>query len=133
MAEFTTDPWTPATGREWLQAPCRRIRFVGEASGSRLRTADRYSRPTHQRLQPSIYVTRTHVRIGDRRIGPNEPCYIIAEAGINHNGDLALARQLVDAAVDAGVDAIKFQKRKLSEVYQESILAEPRLGEQALQ
>jgi sialic acid synthase SpsE len=62
------------------------------------------------------YVTRTHVRIGDRRIGPNEPCYIIAEAGINHNGDLAIARQLVDAAVDAGVDAIKFQKRKLSAV-----------------
>src|SRR4029453_16202246 len=85
------------------------------------------------RLQPSIFVTRTHVRIGDRRIGPNEPCYIIAEAGINHNGDLAIARQLVDAAVDAGVDAIKFQKRKLSEVYQENILAEPRLGEQALQ
>jgi N-acetylneuraminate synthase len=77
--------------------------------------------------------TRTHIRIGDRRIGPNEPCYIIAEAGINHNGDLSLAKRLVDAAVDAAADAVKFQKRKLSEVYQERILAEPRLAEQALQ
>ena len=78
-------------------------------------------------------MSRTHIRIGDRRIGPNEPCYIIAEVGINHNGDIDLAKQLVDAAALAGVDAVKFQKRKLSEVYQERILAEPRLGEQALQ
>jgi N-acetylneuraminate synthase len=78
-------------------------------------------------------MNRTHIRIGDRRIGPNEPCYIIAEAGINHNGDLDLAKKLVDAAANAGADAVKFQKRKLNEVYQESILAEPRLGEQALQ
>src|SRR5262249_41844909 len=74
-----------------------------------------------------------HIIIGSRRVGPNEPCYIIAEAGINHNGELALAKKLVDAAEAAGVDAVKFQKRKLEEVYQEAILEQPRNGEQGLQ
>ena len=46
------------------------------------------------------------IKIDGRRIGPNEPCYIIAEVGINHNGSLKLAKELVDAAVDAGADAV---------------------------
>jgi sialic acid synthase SpsE len=49
------------------------------------------------------------VRVGDRRIGGGERCFVIAEAGINHNGDASLAHRMVDAAADAGVDAIKFQ------------------------
>ena len=49
------------------------------------------------------------VKIGDRLVGDNYPCYIVAEAGINHNGDVTLARKLVDAAAEAGADAIKFQ------------------------
>ncbi len=48
-------------------------------------------------------------RIGDRDIGANAPCFIIAEAGVNHNGSLALAHDLVDIAADSGADAIKFQ------------------------
>jgi len=48
-------------------------------------------------------------KILDRMIGGSEPCYIIAEAGVNHNGDLALAHKLIDAAVDARADAVKFQ------------------------
>ena len=53
----------------------------------------------------------TPVRFGDRAVGPGEPVYVIAEIGINHNGDLDIARRLIDAAVDAGCDAVKFQKR----------------------
>ena len=49
------------------------------------------------------------VAIGDRKVGPGEPCFIIAEAGVNHNGDLDLARRLVEAAAGAGADAVKFQ------------------------
>lgn len=49
--------------------------------------------------------------IGDRPVGPDHPVYITAEIGINHNGDLSEALALIDAAADAGCDAVKFQKR----------------------
>ncbi len=51
------------------------------------------------------------IRIGDRPVGAGHPCYVIAEIGLNHNGDLELARGLIQAAVEAGCDAVKFQKR----------------------
>jgi N-acetylneuraminate synthase len=51
------------------------------------------------------------IRIGDRLVGEGQPTYIIAEIGINHNGDLDIAKKLIDAAVLAGCDAVKFQKR----------------------
>src|SRR6476619_1054523 len=51
----------------------------------------------------------THITIAGRQIGEGRPCFVIADAGINHNGDTALAAELVDAAAEAGADAIKFQ------------------------
>ena len=52
------------------------------------------------------------IKIEDRLVGAGEPCFIIAEAGVNHNGDINLAKKLVDVAKDAGVDAVKFQTFK---------------------
>jgi N-acetylneuraminate synthase len=51
------------------------------------------------------------IKLGNRRVGEGHPAYIIAEIGINHNGDLGIAKQMIDAAVHAGADAVKFQKR----------------------
>jgi N-acetylneuraminate synthase len=57
--------------------------------------------------------------IGDRAIGPEEPTFVIAEAGSNHNGDLELAKELIDVAVDAGADAVKFQTFRAEDMYVE--------------
>jgi len=49
------------------------------------------------------------VRVGNRLIGAGHPCFLVAEVGINHNGDLDLAHRLIDAAAESGADAAKFQ------------------------
>lgn len=59
------------------------------------------------------------VAISDRFIGPEKPCFVIAEAGVNHNGDIDLARRLVDAALAAGADAVKFQSFKANKLASE--------------
>ena len=51
------------------------------------------------------------IKINNIHIGPGYPVFIIAEIGINHNGDIEIAKKLIDAAVLAGCDAVKFQKR----------------------
>jgi len=51
------------------------------------------------------------IKIGNKMVGDGHPAYVIAEIGINHNGDLGIAKQMIDAAVHAGADAVKFQKR----------------------
>ncbi len=66
------------------------------------------------------------VKIGDKTVSQCEPCYVIAEIGINHNGDLELAKRLISVAVAAGCDAVKFQKRTVDIVYSAEELARPR-------
>ena len=51
------------------------------------------------------------VSIGNREVGNGKPCFIIAEIGINHNGDINIAKKLIDVAAEIGCDAVKFQKR----------------------
>lgn len=66
------------------------------------------------------------VRIGDRLVGDGQPCYVIAELGINHNGSISLACKLIDAAKEAGADACKIQKRTINLCYSQEELEKPR-------
>lgn len=59
---------------------------------------------------------RAGFAIGHRWVGDHAPCFIIAEAGVNHNGSFDLARQLIDAAAAAGADAVKFQTFRTDEL-----------------
>ena len=61
-------------------------------------------------------------------MGNDKYIYIVAEIGINHNGSIKLAKQLIDMAVDCGCDAVKFQKRNLDIVYGEKLLSQPRVS-----
>ena len=66
------------------------------------------------------------IRLGSTVIGPGKPCYVIAEIGINHNGDIDIAKKLINVASGAGCDAVKFQKRTIEVVYSPEELAKPR-------
>jgi N-acetylneuraminate synthase len=66
------------------------------------------------------------VRLGSKIVGPGKPCYVIAEIGINHNGDIDIAKKLINVASGAGCDAVKFQKRTIDVVYSREELAKPR-------
>jgi len=78
-------------------------------------------------------VQRATIQLADRLVGEGEPVYIIAEAGVNHNGSLKMALQLVDMAVAAGADAVKFQKRNLKSLYPQELLDNPNSAEWAFQ
>jgi N-acetylneuraminate synthase len=67
----------------------------------------------------------SEIKIGKRKIGTGHPVYIIAEIGLNHQGDMKLARKLIDKAIEAGADCVKFQKRSLSKVYSKQALEHP--------
>ena len=66
------------------------------------------------------------VKIGNRLVGEGESCFIVAEIGINHNGDVSVVRKLISAALLAGCDAVKFQKRTIDVVYTSKELDKPR-------
>ena len=60
------------------------------------------------------------VQIGARKIGDGHPCFIVAEAGSNHNGSLKQALALIDIAADAQADAVKFQTFRAEKLYLKS-------------
>ena len=66
------------------------------------------------------------VKIGNKLVGPGKNCYIIAEIGINHNGDMDIAKKLIAMSANAGCDAVKFQKRTIEIVYSKEVLDTPR-------
>lgn len=66
------------------------------------------------------------LKIGDKTVGYNSKPFIVAEIGINHNGDVNIAKQLIDGAIVHGCDAVKFQKRTVDVVYTAEELARPR-------
>jgi N-acetylneuraminate synthase len=66
------------------------------------------------------------IRIANKLVGDDQPCFIVAEIGINHNGDVDLAKRLISVALAAGCDAVKFQKRTIDIVYTPEELAKPR-------
>jgi N,N'-diacetyllegionaminate synthase len=88
-------------GRQW---PCK---VGGKPGGRQIHPASR------RRLADSEILlscrAMTQVTIGQRSVGAGHPCFVIAEAGVNHDGDVALAHRLVDIAAEAGADAVKFQ------------------------
>lgn len=73
------------------------------------------------------------IQLGGRTISEGQPCFVIAEAGLNHNGDARIAKLLVDVAALAGADAVKFQKRDLASLYQKDTLADEAKNEQQFQ
>jgi len=68
------------------------------------------------------------VKIGNKLIGDGEPCFIIAEIGINHNGDINIAKKLIEASALANCQAVKFQKRTIDIVYSPEELSAHRIS-----
>lgn len=79
-----------------------------------------------QETNSSSAANNAQVRLGSKLVGTGQPCYVIAEIGINHNGDIDLAKQLINVAVGAGCSAVKFQKRTIDVVYSAEELAKSR-------
>lgn len=77
-------------------------------------------------------MTAKTVWIGKRAVGDGHPCYLIAEAGVNHNGSLENAIKLIDVAVECQADAVKFQKRTIRDIMTETMYKQPYHSETAM-
>ena len=79
------------------------------------------------------YDEKNTINISETLIGKDYPCYIIGEIGINHNGDIDIAKKLIDLAITAGANAVKFQKRNLDSLYRLEVLENPNIESQGLE
>ena len=79
------------------------------------------------------YTEKNIIKISETLIGKDCPCYIVGEIGINHNGDINIAKKLIDVAVAAGANAVKFQKRDLNSLYRLEVLENPNIESQGLE
>lgn len=79
-----------------------------------------------QRVKIMLLGSPARIKIGNRYVGEGEPAYIIAEIGINHNGNMDVARKLIDAAAAAGVDSVKFQLRDHASLYGDTSASNPK-------
>lgn len=79
------------------------------------------------------YSEKKITEISGTIIGKEYPCYIIGEIGINHNGEIDIAKKLIDKAVTAGANAVKFQKRSLNDLYRMDVLENPNIESQGLE
>ena len=73
------------------------------------------------------------INISGINIGKDDPCYIVAEIGINHNGEINIAKKLIDVAVNSGANAVKFQKRNLDSLYKTEVLQNPNIESQGFE
>ena len=72
------------------------------------------------------------IRIGACTVGEGQPCFVLAEGGVNHNGDPKLAEDLVRIAADCKADAVKFQKRTLHELLTRAAIEKPYVNSNSL-
>lgn len=78
-----------------------------------------------KKIKHILTPSKNKVKLGKRYVGEGEAIFVIAEIGINHNGDMEIAKKLIDAAKDAGADAVKFQKRTTEEILTKEGLEKP--------
>ena len=82
-----------------------------------------YRPPIHKHF---FFMSTNSIQIGSQVVGDSQPVFIVGEIGINHNGNLAIAKNLISVAKNAGCDAVKFQKRTVEIVYTAEELAKYR-------